>query len=63
MLATREVALVCVPVEVLGELVNANNAHDVAVHIDRLVDEDFIASQVVVADVGLARLLNLRCLG
>lgn len=56
--ATREVSLVLLPVEVCSVFVNANNAHDVAVDIDWLVGEDFIASQVVVTDVGLAGLFN-----
>ena len=60
--AAREVSLVLRLVEVLSVFVNANNAHDVAVDIDRFIGEDFIASQVVIADVGLAGLFNLGCL-
>jgi len=50
-------------VEILSEFVNTLNVHDVSENIDGFFLVDFIASQVVVTDEGLTRLLDFTVFG
>lgn len=62
MSSERHVSLIRAGIEILSIFIDSNDSHDMAIHVNWLLEKDFIASQVVVTNKGLPRLLHFGCL-